>query len=190
MGVQKKTRKYAQMKLAIKKHDERLKNPPAAIPKDKKKEESTRQVAQAPTNMFFAANTALGPPYHVLVDTNFVSHTIRAKLDMLPSMMDLLYAKCIPCFTDCTIAELEKLGPKYRLALRVAKDPRWTRLQCDHSGTYADDCIVDRISKHRIYTVGTNDKELTRRIRKIPGVPIMKVARGKYTIEKLPDSFD
>ena len=77
------------MKLAIKKHDERLKNPPAAIPKDKKKEESTRQVAQAPTNMFFAANTALGPPYHVLVDTNFVSHTIRAKLDMLPSMMDL-----------------------------------------------------------------------------------------------------
>jgi len=57
-----------------------------------------------------------------------------------------LYAKCIPCFTDCTIAELEKLGPKYRLALRVAKDPRWTRLQCDHSGTYADDCIVDRVS--------------------------------------------
>lgn len=112
MGVQKKTRKYAQarqpwhgtirkrwiywqsptnlqMKLAIKKHDERLKNPPAAVPKEKKKEESTRQVAQAPTNMFFAANTALGPPYHVLVDTNFVSHTIRAKLDMLPSMMDL-----------------------------------------------------------------------------------------------------
>lgn len=57
-----------------------------------------------------------------------------------------LYAKCIPCFTDCTIAELEKLGPKYRLALRVAKDPRWTRLQCSHSGTYADDCIVDRVS--------------------------------------------
>lgn len=57
-----------------------------------------------------------------------------------------LYAKCIPCFTDCTIAELEKLGPKYRLALRVAKDPRWTRLQCDHKGTYADDCIVDRVS--------------------------------------------
>lgn len=61
-----------------------------------------------------------------------------------------LYAKCIPCFTDCTIAELEKLGPKYRLALRVAKDPRWTRLQCSHSGTYADDCIVDRVSD-RIY---------------------------------------
>jgi rRNA-processing protein FCF1 len=57
-----------------------------------------------------------------------------------------LYAKCIPTFTDCTIAELEKLGPKYRLALRVAKDTRWERLKCSHTGTYADDCIVDRVS--------------------------------------------
>ncbi|XHG01356.1 rRNA-processing protein fcf1, variant 2 [Aspergillus wentii] len=123
-------------------------------------------------------------------DTNFVSHTIRSKLDMLPAMMDLLYAKCIPTFTDCTIAELEKLGEKYRLALRIAKDPRWERLRCDHAGTYADDCIVDRISKQRIYIVGTNDKDLIRRIRKIPGVPIMRVARAKYTIEKLPDALD
>lgn len=57
-----------------------------------------------------------------------------------------LYAKCIPTFTDCTIAELEKLGDKYRLALRVAKDPRWERVKCSHKGTYADDCLVDRVS--------------------------------------------
>lgn len=77
------------MKRAITKHDERLKNPPASIPKEKPKGEDTRQATQAPTNLFFAANTSLGPPYHVLVDTNFVSHTIRAKLDLLPAMMDL-----------------------------------------------------------------------------------------------------
>lgn len=59
-----------------------------------------------------------------------------------------LYAKCIPTFTDCTIAELEKLGDKYRLALRVAKDPRWERVKCSHKGTYADDCLVDRVSLH------------------------------------------
>ncbi|KAL3489241.1 Fcf1-domain-containing protein [Aspergillus germanicus] len=165
------------MKRTIKARDERLKKAPEK-PKPKPDEEITRHIQAAPTNMFFAANTALGPPYRVLVDTNFVSHAIRAKLDLLPSMMDLLYAKCIPTFTDCTIAELEKLGDKYRLALRVAKDPRWERVKCDHKGTYADDCLVDRVSKHRIYIVGTNDKDLCRRLRKIPGVPIMKVARG------------
>ncbi|KAL4940015.1 hypothetical protein BDV06DRAFT_213842 [Aspergillus oleicola] len=165
MGVAKKTKKFAQMKRQIKARDERVKKAPE---KPKPKDEVVRNVQAAPTNMFFAANTALGPPYRVLVDTNFVSHAIRAKLDLLPAMMDLLYAKCIPTFTDCTIAELEKLGDKYRLALRVAKDPRWERVKCSHKGTYADDCLVDRVSKHRIYIVGTNDKDLCRRLRKIP----------------------
>ncbi|PWY65764.1 Fcf1-domain-containing protein [Aspergillus eucalypticola CBS 122712] len=167
MGVQKKTRKFAQMKRAIKARDERLKKPEAKK-ETPKEDQLTRQVTQAPSNMFFAANTALGPPYHVLVDTNFVSHAIRAKQDLLTSMMDLLYAKCVPTFSDCTIAELEKLGDKYRLALRVAKDPRWSRVKCSHKGTYADDCIVDRVTKHRIYIVATNDQDLCRRLRKIP----------------------
>ncbi|PRQ41407.1 putative rRNA-processing protein Fcf1/Utp23 [Rosa chinensis] len=33
-------------------------------------------------------------------------------------MMDYLYAKCTPCIIDCVMAELEKLGQKYRVALR------------------------------------------------------------------------
>lgn len=130
-------------------------------------------------------------------------------------MMDCLYAKCIPVITDCVLAELEKLGQKYRLALRVAKDPRFERIKCDHPGTYADDCLVDRVIKHRVYIVATNDRDLKRRIRyvglffifsrkqirqhdgnhssnpayrKIPGAPIMSVARGKYVIERLPDA--
>jgi Fcf1 len=43
------------------------------------------------------------------------------KLDMTKSMMDCLLAKATPCITDCVVAELEKLGPKYRIALRLAK---------------------------------------------------------------------
>lgn len=33
-------------------------------------------------------------------------------------MMDCLYAKCIPYVTDCVLGELEKLGSKYRIALK------------------------------------------------------------------------
>ncbi len=86
------------------------------------------------------------------------------------------------------MAELEKLGPKYRIALRIARDERWERLKCQHKGVYADDCLVDRVIKHKIYIVATNDRDLKRRIRKIPGIPIMSVARGKYVIERLPDA--
>lgn len=122
------------------------------------------------------------------MDTNFFSLTVHHKLDPLKNMMDLLYAPVIPIITSCVMAELEKLGPKYRIALQMARDERWERLECDHKGTYADDCIVDRIIKNRIYIVATNDRDLKRRIRKIPGVPIVNVARGKYTIERLPDA--
>lgn len=47
------------------------------------------------------------------------------------------------------MAELEKLGQKYRIALRIARDPRFIRVKCDHRGTYADDCIVNRIMQHK-----------------------------------------
>lgn len=115
--------------------------------------------------MFFQYNTALAPPYSVLVDTNFLFHTVQHKLEVIPTMMDCLLAKCIPVVTDCVIGELEKLGSKYRIALRIAKDPRFERSKCDHKGTYADDCLVDRVIKHRIYIVATNDRDLKRRIR-------------------------
>ncbi|KAH8664306.1 Fcf1-domain-containing protein [Xylariales sp. PMI_506] len=118
----------------------------------------------------------------------FLSHTVQRKLPLLESFMDLLYAKANPIITDCVMAELEKLGQRYRLALRIARDTRWERLKCDHKGVYADDCIVDRVIKHRVYLVATNDKDLKNRLRKIPGVPIVSVAKGKYVIERLPDA--
>lgn len=43
------------------------------------------------------------------------------QIDLVAGMMDCLYAECIPCITDCVVAELEKLGHKYRVALKVAK---------------------------------------------------------------------
>ena len=112
----------------------------------------------------------------------------------------------IPCVTDCVMAELEKLGPKYRIALRqvpvesyteppftystlcrVARDPRFERLTCSHRGTYADDCLIDRITQHKCYIVATCDKDLRRRVRKVPGIPLMYIVRRKYAIERLPD---
>ena len=62
------------------------------------------------------------------------------------------------------------------------------KLACDHKGTYADDYIIDRIMKHKIFIVATNDRDLKRRVRKIPGAPITRVARGKHIIEGLPDA--
>jgi U3 small nucleolar RNA-associated protein 24 len=106
--------------------------------------ENRQQVA---SSLFFKYNAALGPPYHILMDTNFINFSIQNKLDIMQSMMDCLYAKCIgdrsrlqvksmivfsfflllsssspttgtPYITDCVMAELEKLGPRFRVALK------------------------------------------------------------------------
>lgn len=87
------------------------------------------------------------------------------------------------------MAELEKLGPKFKVALRVARDPRFERLPCTHKGTYADDCLVERVMQHKCYIVATCDRDLKRRVRKIPGIPIMYLSQRKYTIERLPEAY-
>ena len=69
-----------------------------------------------------------------------------------------------------------------------AQDPRVERLPCTHKGTYADDCICERVKQHRCYIVATCDRDLRRRIRKIPGVPIMYIHSHKYSIERLPEA--
>ncbi|KAF8379632.1 hypothetical protein HHK36_029074 [Tetracentron sinense] len=190
MGRSRKTPKFAITKKLVsskmlRKHKEEVLNPNK---KDLEKEKLPRNVPNVSSALFFKHNTALGPPYRVLVDTNFINFSIQNKLDLEKAMMDCLYAKCTPCIMDCVMAELEKLGQKYRVALRIAKDPRFDRLPCTHKGTYADDCIVERVTQHKCYIVATCDRDLKRRIRKISGVPIMYITQRKYSIERLPEA--
>ena len=56
-------------------------------------------------------------------------------------------------------------------------------------GIYADDCIVERVTEHKCYIVATLDKDLKRRLRKIPGVPIMYMSNHRYSIERMPDAY-
>ena len=189
----KKTAAYAQTKRMISPKDSRIKKPQlnpnlAAKLAKQKADDAVRSVAQTPSGLFFTHNASLGPPYRVLVDTNFINFSIQNKLDIHRSLMDCLYAKCIPCITEAVMAELEKLGPKYRVALRLAKDPRFTRLPAMRAGnTYADDDLVERVTTHRIYVVATCDKDLKRRVRKIAGVPLISIKERKYQVERMPE---
>lgn len=43
--------------------------------------------------MFLKYNDQLGPPFHVLIDTNFINFTIKNRIDLFTGFMDCLYAK-------------------------------------------------------------------------------------------------
>jgi U3 small nucleolar RNA-associated protein 24 len=189
MGKAKKTRKFALVKRTLNAKDPRIIKNKAKAPAAKDDPELTKHVPQVSSALFFKFNLAIKPPYQVLIDTNFINFSIQKKIDIVKGLMDCLMAKCIPIVTDCVMAELEKLGPKYRIALKLAKDPRIQRLSCSHGGTYADDCLVNRVIQHKCYIVATNDADLKRRIRKVPGIPLMSVGGHAYVVERLPDVF-
>jgi U3 small nucleolar RNA-associated protein 24 len=209
MGKAKKTRKFAVAKRVISPKDARLKSNQTKDGnksgdsnggggKDGRKNggslptsggNKARHVDQAMSALFFQYNTQLGPPYHVLIDTNFINFSIRNKMDVIRSMMDCLLAKCVPCVTDCVMGELERLGSRYGVALRLAKDPRFERVPCGCRGCYADDCLVNMVTNWRCFIVATCDRELRGRIRKIPGVPCMYISSHRYTVERMPEAF-
>ncbi|CDI78309.1 rRNA-processing protein FCF1, putative [Eimeria acervulina] len=181
MGKARKTRKFAAVKRTINPKDQRLQNKEVKkLKKRKERETALKEHVQHNPDQFFSYNTNLVPPYQVLVDTNFINGAIQTKQDVLQGLITCLVAK---------LAELEKLGHRYRLALHLAKDPRIKRLKCLHAGTYADDCIVQRVTEHKCYLVATNDKDLKRRIRKIPGVPIVYLKGRTFAVERLPEAI-
>ena len=201
MGKANKTRKFAKVKRMMNPKDQRALPDSKDIKKKKKEEEKketklskltkmeVKKIEKERVAMFFSHNKELGPPYQIIMDTNFINFSIQYKLDILQQMMDALLAKCVPVLTDWVVAEIEKMGHRYRMALKLTKDPRFTRLTCTHKGTYADDCIVDRVKQHRCYIVATMDRDLRRRIRKIPGVPLMYISGHKYQIERIAQDF-
>uniref|UniRef100_T1JXU2 PIN domain-containing protein n=1 Tax=Tetranychus urticae TaxID=32264 RepID=T1JXU2_TETUR len=158
-------------------NDVRVKNLKSLKSKSKK-----TAVAIPSSLMFFNYNQQLGPPFRIICDTNFIKFSIKNKLDMVPAMMDCLLAKCILYVTECIIDELQNLGAKYRVALKIIKSS-FEVLPCAHKVTYADDCIFNRVSCHKCYIVGTCDRALQKRIRKLTGVPIMYIKNRKYAIE-------
>jgi U3 small nucleolar RNA-associated protein 24 len=159
------------------------------IRREQEKSQPTK-VEQVPSALFFSHNDQLGPPYYIIVDTNFINMCVKCKIEMIDGMTGCLFAKCIPVILDSVMAELEKLGHKYRVALRMAKDPRIVRMPGYlEKGTYADDDIVAMVKQHRCFIVATMDRDLRRRLRKIPGVPIMYITGRRISIERLPEAF-
>ena len=153
--------------------------------------EEVKVLRASESKEYFEANKNLGPPYHILLDTSFLNKCIQTKQDLFESIMNCLLAKGTPYVTDCVIAELERYGRKFGLALRLARDPRVKRLTCNHEGfkNYGDDCIVHRVTASRCYIVASQDGELRRRLRKIPGVPIMFCKQDRFTIERLAEKL-
>ncbi len=81
-----------------------------------------------------------------MIDTNFINFSVQNKLDILKNSMDLLLGKVIPVETDCVVTELEKLGSRYRMALKIIKYLRFQKVKCDHKAILINVRFINRAS--------------------------------------------
>ena len=69
--------------------------------------------------MFFEYNNQLGPPFHVIVHTNFVNFAIKNTIDIMTGFMDCLYAKGTP--GESANLTLEQSSVNFKIRTRKAK---------------------------------------------------------------------
>lgn len=105
MGKKKQVRKFGEVKRMLNPKDDRLKANAKVVDAAKKASSSSssktltpdgvavRHISTPASSMFFEHNTQLGPPYRVLVDTNFINFALQNKIELVQGMMDCLYAK-------------------------------------------------------------------------------------------------
>mmetsp|Transcript_3732 Transcript_3732/g.5347 ORF Transcript_3732/g.5347 Transcript_3732/m.5347 type:complete len:90 (+) Transcript_3732:29-298(+) len=83
MAKKAKKRKVKEHKIRrINENDARFKEGGQQVKKDKVKKQQVREVVKAPSSLFFQYNTNLRPPFHILLDTNFINMSIQMKLDI------------------------------------------------------------------------------------------------------------
>ena len=120
------------------------------------------------------------PPYQVLLDTNFILHSIKKKLQLSDLTTRTYISNVTLNIPRCVFAELEKL--KNTVAIKILNSVRHNKLICDHKGNYADDCIINRATVSKCYVVATSDKALRCRLRNA-NVPVVFVRGYKYEVE-------
>jgi hypothetical protein len=79
-------------------------------------------------SLFLSHNTDLGPPYRILVDTNFINFSIQNKIELVQGMMDCLMAKCESSFLHIQISWMcssQEADEKVFLRLQIVYLRNW-----------------------------------------------------------------
>jgi len=125
----------------------------------------------------------------VILDANFFFIPSQFKLDIFEELANLLNQRFDPILLSSTMQELQGLAesssPKIRkqalLALRFAEKCRFVNVEKSLSESY-DDVIV-RVAAAWKSPVGTNDRELRRRLRKSGGPVIFLRQKRRLDLE-------
>lgn len=127
-------------------------------------------------------------PYQVLVDDQLVLETFNSSFDLVKGLKRTLQAEVKPMITQCCMQQLYE--SRNQGAIDAAKE--FERRRCNHNPKdpkSAEECLLSVVNvngknKHR-YVVATQDVEIRRKLRRVPGVPLVYMNRSVMVMEPL-----
>jgi len=125
---------------------------------------------------FFRISFGVKEPYHVLIDGTFITHALNNKIHIREQLPKIFDGRATPMVTQCVLAELRSLGPRAVGAVMIAKG--YYRIKCGHDTPVpASECMSQQIglTNERNFLVATQDVKLIKSLRKVPGVPLLRL---------------
>ncbi|ONK64031.1 uncharacterized protein A4U43_C07F21390 [Asparagus officinalis] len=147
-----------------------------------KKQKRHRKVVR-----FYAACFGFREPFKIICDGTFIHHLIAHDLTPADDVLSHLVGARVLLFTSrCVIGELKSLGKDYAESLQAAQ--MLVTARCDHEEkrVSAEKCVESIIggSNAEHFFVATQDAEIRKMFREIPGVPVIYGLRNSLFIEQ------
>jgi len=133
---------------------------------------------------FFRLEFGINDPYKVLVDGTFLTVALQQRIQVREQLPKMLSARATPMVTSCVLHELRGLGKRGQGAAYIAQG--FYRVKCGHTNFLcASDCIKEQIGENnpRKLLVATQDIELGKALRQIPGVPLIRLNNSVPFVE-------
>ncbi|GLD98653.1 hypothetical protein PINS_up018090 [Pythium insidiosum] len=132
------------------------------------------------------------PPYKVLVDGNFLAMCLQMKVDVrerVPKFLQVKPHQCEFYIARAAVNELELLGDAMREAVDIAKSFRVIE-ERDYAAAVDDAKDVTKVLQslvgdrnERKFVVATQEVELRKALRLVPGVPLIYLNRSVLVFE-------
>ncbi|CAM0135415.1 hypothetical protein VKS41_005052 [Umbelopsis sp. WA50703] len=123
-------------------------------------------------------------PYQILLDGEFCQEGLKHKIYMKEVLQQTLMGPTKQLITGCAVAELRSKGDDYSGAVIAAK--RFERRRCKHVEPVSSaQCIREIMAADNPhnYCVASQDAELRKELRRVPGVPLIHINRSVVVLE-------
>lgn len=120
---------------------------------------------------FYKINLDFFDPFHIILDGNFLHLLREKKVDIKEKLEKIIKGTVLLHVSECIVKELSALGEDFRGSYIQAR--KLMRIKCHINETKdPKTCILDIIGEKNEgkYMVGTQDEDLRRELRRIPGV--------------------